>query len=184
MQAFPSRSLQRWGVSGKHHCRLQEQSLSCSWCQGLQGQPLLLLQHLFFFSLYSSSASVLFQPLFSLEACKHICRCTCERTSALSLFGEVKLVLHVPSSSWAGKRIYCYYCYYSYGCYSDLLMTVALIGSASVPYNPLSCFVHTCFVLLSWRMHTCTWHKYQDSSRLGNFCLNKRVCLCWSSKHN
>ena len=53
MQAFPSRSLQRSGVSGNHHCRLQKQSLSCSWRQGVQGQPTLL------------------QPLFFLEAYKH-----------------------------------------------------------------------------------------------------------------
>ncbi len=41
-------------MPGKHHCRLHKQSLSRSWRQGFQGQPLLLRQPLFFFSLFSS----------------------------------------------------------------------------------------------------------------------------------
>lgn len=130
----------------------------------------------------SSSAFVFLQPLFFLEACKHTCKCACEQKSALSPFGETRPVLHVRSSSWAGKRIYSYYydfhyCYYSYSCYSSLLVTVALICSASVPYNPLSC-MHALFLFLD----ACTWHTHGMSIRTPVILVtvaqtNRRVCV-------
>ncbi len=89
MQAFPSRSLQRSGVSGNHHCRLQKQSLSCSWRQGVQGQPTLL------------------QPLFFLEAYKHtrkITRSTRAKSHMNAHEHSALLVTVAPRCSTSGPH--------------------------------------------------------------------------------
>ncbi len=75
-------------------------------------------------------------------------------------FGKTRLVPHVPSSSWAGKRCCCYYYYLCHWRYSVLLPAVQWTG----------CIHHLCtctLLLVDWSSVHVGWTFLWERKRFG-----------------